>query len=203
MALMVSEIFIFLLARAGLRERGILCLSAVFFIAGRILDVLSRIDGFPGERLVDGYFAVFGSTYNALFSGFFYVSFGFYMARHRAEVKKAVLGLGVTAFGVAAYLFYGWRLVSSILLAGCIVSLFLWILKLNLADSPVFPFLKEMSRMAYLVHMLFYGVFTIIIAGGDANPVDAFLFTLVMTLLYSAAEAWYKGTVGKKLVGGL
>ena len=211
MALMISELILFLLARAGLRERGMVWLSAAFFLAGRVLDVLHMAEDFPGKGMVDGYFTVFGSTYTALFSGLFYVSLGLYAARHRteqgtegrkgqwAEYKKTVLGLGAIGLGAAAYLFYHWYLTASVLLAGCILCIFLWMLEIDLKDSPVFPFLKEMSRMIYLVHLLFYGMFTILLPDGNRDPVKVFLYTLAATLVFSAAAAWRKT---RKTAGG-
>lgn len=192
MALMVSELFVFFLARAGLRERGMTGLAAVFFVVGRVLDVLSGFHGYPGERLVEGYFTVFGSTYNALFSGFFFVSLGLYAAKHMRERRKSVLASGAAGLGIAAYLFYDLYLTANLLLAGCIFCIFLWILEIRSADSPIFPFIKEMSRMIYFIHLFFYGIFTIMITGGSVNPVKTFLYTFTATVIVSAAEAWYR-----------
>ncbi|WP_303620353.1 hypothetical protein, partial [Hungatella hathewayi] len=99
---------------------------------------------------------------------------------------------GAAGLGIAAYLFYDLYLTANLLLAGCIFCIFLWILEIRSADSPIFPFIKEMSRMIYFIHLFFYGIFTIMITGGNVNPVKTFLYTFTATVIVSAAEAWYR-----------
>lgn len=176
---------------------GLLTVSAVFLVMGFILPMLQAWEGAPKAVAlpVKAYFAVFDSTRNGFFRGFFYVAVGAVLGMRHERLGKLSFG-GIAAgavFGLLGCIFVA----NSAHLPFCAcASICLFLLSVRRCGSGLKPHVaaRNASTIIYLVHMVFAVVFVYGICGGlnpdlaanDYSKPLLFLFSLAGSCLTAA-----------------
>lgn len=115
-------------------------------------------------------------------TGFFYLTMGMLLAKKRPPkyVSWALLLIGcgiILTIPERLTLFY--RPMVSVGLVGILADV-------RLPDRKIYPFLRKMSTVGYLIHMYAYVFFCMAVYGEETDGVVPFLGTAALTLLISA-----------------
>lgn len=166
LASVVAFSLVYILLRRGLSPRTILLVSGAFLLFGYVIEFCLEWDGASAAIALpaDLYNAVFSTTRNGLFEGFFYVAVGMCIGFRWAESRSwppTRLVTGV-AIGIA-----GCILVSpSAHLPFCaLFAISLFMLCIRRVDDRAHPWARKASTVVYLVHMVFVVIFVYGICG--------------------------------------
>lgn len=154
-ALIFGTIIVWLFSKCRVSVEGIAVLGVVLVFCARFMDALRPISGSiiakADSTMIEWYYRVFLTTRNGLFVAVPYLSLGLLLAKYKEGIMSQKWQIIVALFlSMGCYLL---RIpYAANLTAFCIVALLLmW----KLPDSTYFKKLRNISTLAYFLHMYF------------------------------------------------
>ena len=121
--------------------------------------------------------------------GFFFIPCGMLLAYRKQLVKGYREILVITFIGncIVDNLFF-----SNILILICSVSFFSIVVQINLNDAKVFPIMRELSTVVYLIHLYVWMLYYTMIYGKSMYGMDCFIMTVLVSLVLGGGYIFVK-----------
>lgn len=193
LGLIVAVIIIYFLAKLKLNYKIITIISLVLFLIGIGIDTLSINEVF--ENQLNVYYAVFSTTRNGFFYGFFYVSLGMLIANK--EEKIAIIDIAILILSIVGLLLFNASPFKRLYIALLAFIIFKISLNVNLKNSPIYLICRKLSIKVYLIHMYFVALYRLFISSSE--DVYNYLVCFVFASLLSVIVAVIFDIIDKKI----
>ena len=180
---------VMLLFRMHITPRRLLLVGLLFSAISFGADWLVGVKGdMPAVcRIMQEFIRV--STCNGrILRGMIYIPIGMYLA-HKPLPKLANEALFVIGFALNLFV-EGW--IGSYMLMMSSIGLFGIIEGIRLKDHPVYPWLRQMSTIIYLIHMYVWSFYYQIVYGEKMIGMDCFLVTSLVSCVIALAYLMIK-----------
>lgn len=115
-----------------------------------------------------------------IFKGIVYISIGMYLANNKFSLK---LSIAMFSAGFIINYFLQNRTLKFLFLVVTMIGLFGIIEKIHLKDNKLYPILRKVSTVMYLIHMYIWSFYYFIIYGQKTLGVDSFIVTSLLSCL--------------------
>lgn len=179
-----SYLVIFLLIKLRKKISFILIFSIAIFIASIGIDIIVSLDSTSNfiiniQNLIHYTFAK-----GRLFTGMAYISIGMLFAI-KDYIKNIALNIILLISGTLLWVFidiFNIRIISLLLI---VPALFSVIQNIRINSDKVSYYLRKSSTVMYFSHMIIFFLYTVIFKSMRYYGLDAFIFTLIGTLILS------------------
>lgn len=115
-----------------------------------------------------------------IFRGIIYISIGMYLANNKISLK---ISIAMFSAGFIINYFLQNRTLKFLLLIVTMIGLFGIIEKIHLKDNKIYPILRRVSTVMYLIHMYIWSFYYFIVYGQKTLGVDSFIVTTILSCL--------------------
>lgn len=117
-----------------------------------------------------------------IFYGLFYIPLGIFLQKKR---MPKILNMIVFIFAFSLNQIIHSNCFNTLLLAITSMCLFCLILEMNLKDNKIFPLLRKMSTIIYLIHMYIWAIYYMVVYHTKTFGLDSFVFTTLISIFIS------------------
>ena len=196
LGLIFAILIIYVLLRFKMCYKHILLLSVCVFVLGIALDILKGMD----IKSISLYYALFNTTRNGMFYGFFYVSLGMYMSQIKIKVDfKDVIFAFVAIIGAFIFLDMEVLRVFTALLA---VIVFRVSLSMEIQHLKFCTVFRNISVKIYLIHMYFIAIYRVFYAnnGNVYNYWGCFVFALLCSIILAGFIEYFEERTNSRVL---
>ena len=190
----VVGVYVLRLHFSAYQTIGITALLYAIGMLGNVYDpIISNVP--VASTILNAYNAVFVTTRNGIFFGMFFIAISAVLAKSHNIVNRSktlpLLGFVISFIGLVLECLFLVRIdcmqeMTSmyIMVVPCVISLFLWLLALDLRKRDVFIWMRKASLLIYVSHLMFIvilqGVFPTI------SLLALYLLTCVLSLVFAS-----------------
>lgn len=171
------------------KEEQIFMVSFLFYVFFEIMwFVVQNIDSFSGisYKTIGLYEFIFNN--GMIFSGFIYISIGILIAKYKKYFNKWICFVCVITLTILSY--HLPQVINDGLRVLAVTFLFMGMLGIRLKNRSCYPFMRKMSMMIYLSHLIFLSIYTfLIIKEPNKYGVDTFIVTSVACTVFAYVYA--------------
>lgn len=190
--------FILILFNLKISPKKAIIFSSIIFLISIGIDYLSAHAG-NSNTFVEFFIKMIKVSIASgrILTGLFYLPLGCFFVQKQPNLKVSwsmlISGYLLNVFVQNSY----W---SSFFVAISSIGLFCVINTIALPDSKVYPFVRKMSTIIYLVHMYIWSFYYVLIYGKKTYGIDCFLVTIVICLVVSAVNVVVTECYNKKKI---